>query len=337
MRYLLAAVLAATVVTAPVAADDITAAKSNSTIEFKDGDKLITRYHVGESVAKPYFWPLNAPGELTVTRGWPLVQGVAGETKDHVHQKSAWFCHGDVIPEGVEVKTRSADKRVVGVDFWSEAKGHGKIVCVRVGEPKSSDGATTVATMNEWRTADGVKILDEVRVVRVSKLQNGYLIALDLDLHASVCPITFGDTKEGSMGVRVADGFRTALKDGGTITSSEGKVVPPGTKGTLSVWGQVALWNDYSGKVGGDPAGVAVFAAADNPIPSAWHTRDYGLLAANPFGRDESGYPSQKGKRELVKLKKGEHLKLRYAIYAHTGDVETGNVAAAYKKFTEAK
>src|SRR5262245_43763924 len=83
---------------------------SESTLEFTIGDELVARYHKGPDVAKPYFWPLNAPGEIPITRGWPMQPGLPKETKDHVHQKSAWFCHGDVIPEGIELKVRSADK-----------------------------------------------------------------------------------------------------------------------------------------------------------------------------------------------------------------------------------
>src|SRR5438067_12928189 len=103
---------------------------SESTVEFSIGDEIVTRYHNGPDVAKPYLWPLNAPGGIPTTRGWPMQKGLKNETADHVHQKSAWFCHGDVIPEGLELKERSADKNVKGVDFWSEGKGHGTIVCV---------------------------------------------------------------------------------------------------------------------------------------------------------------------------------------------------------------
>lgn len=337
MRLLSAVVASAALSVSSAFADGITATKSKDTVEFKDGDKLVTRYHVGEPVAKPYFWPVHAPGEVPVTRPWPMVKGTPGETTDHVHQKSAWFCHGDVIPEGVELKTKSADKHVQGVDFWSETKGHGKMACVEVGDPKASEKGVSVPTKNEWRTADGDKILDEARTITVSRTKHGYLIALDIDLHASVCPITFGDTKEGSMGVRVPDSFRTSLATGGTVTAADGTATKPGAKDNLPVWGQLSGWNDYSGKVGDTAAGIAVFADAKNPHPSAWHTRAYGLMAANPFGREKSGYPSQKGKTDLVKLAKGDHLKLRYAIYTHTGDATSGGVAEAYKAFSDGK
>jgi len=318
----------------PAFADELTAKVSKDAITFHFGKELVTTYHTGATVAKPYFWPLNALGGVPVTRAWPMGKGVKGETTDHVHQKSAWFCHGDVIPVGMEVKVRSADKRVEGVDFWSEAKGHGVIACVEVGEPKAvSKTAVRVPTRNEWRTADGVKILDESRAITVTKLEAGYLIALDVVLTASACDIQFGDTKEGSMGVRVPDSFRTSLKDGGTVTSADGVKVAAGTKDNLPLWGKSADWHDYSGKVGDVAAGLAVFDAPTNKYRAYWHTRAYGLMAANPFARGKSGFPGQKGKTDLVTLKKGEELPLRYAIYAHTGDAKAGQVAQAYAGF----
>src|SRR5262245_8445604 len=68
-------------------------------IEFRNGKAVAGRYVIGPNVFKPYFWPLNAPGGQPLTRGWPMVEAGPLDEKDHVHQKSAWFCHGDVIPE----------------------------------------------------------------------------------------------------------------------------------------------------------------------------------------------------------------------------------------------
>ena len=80
------------------------------------------------------------------------------------------------------------------------------------------------------------------------------------------------------------------------------------------------------------PVGIAVFDHPDNPKAN-WHVRAYGLNAANPFGRDHSGFPSQKGNTNLVRIAKGSDLKLKYAVYAHTGDAKTGKVAEAYEVF----
>jgi hypothetical protein len=325
------------------AADPVSVTKADGQVlEFKAGSAVVAKYHAGDKVAKPYLYPVLAPNGAPVTRGWPMVEGLPDETKDHVHQKSAWFCHGDVIPEGIELKTKSANKADHGVDFWSESKDkdgkarHGRIVCVKVGEPKQvSPSHVAVETKNEWWSPDAQNILNETRTLHLVALPEGRLFVFDIDLHASVCPITFGDTKEGSFGVRVNDTIRLAGKDStGVVTPSSGSASKAPAKDNLPLWGQTADWNDYSGTIGGKAAGVAVFADPKNASPSAWHTRAYGLMAANPFGREHS-FPSMKGKTDLVKIEKGGHLKLRFGIYAHDGDAASGKVAEAFAAFAK--
>ena len=295
----------------------VTTNKTESTLDFSSGKELITRYHFGRDLAKPFFWPLHAPGEIAVTRGWPMLKGLPNEKTDHIHQKSAWFCHGDVIPEGLELTIRSGDKNVKGVDFWSEGKGHGNIVCTKVRDVVQVGTRTSITTINEWRAPDGTKILDEDRVIVVSDLGDVRLIILQINLHASVCPITFGDTKEGSMGVRVSDEFRLdAPKSDGVVTSADGTVSKAPAKDNLPLWGKRADWNDYSGSVNGKLVGIAIFDHPKNAARAAWHTRAYGLMAANPFAR--KSFPDAKG--ELVKLAKGETLKLQYGLLLHKGD-----------------
>jgi hypothetical protein len=248
---------------------------------------------------------------------------------DHPHQKSLWFCHGDVIPEGLDYTKHS--RNVAGVDFWAEGKGHGKIVCIEVGKPTSDDKHAALVTRNEWRTAEGQKILDERRTIRYYPLAPGAnLLVLDIDLHASVCPITFADTKEGSLGVRVREVLRVD-RGKGQLTNAEGK------SGEKGCWGLVSAWCDYSGPVDEKSiAGIAVFADPKNPIDTAWHARNYGLMAANPFGRDKHArFPSRKGNDTPVKLAKGEHLRLRYGVFVHTGDAKTGKVAENYDTFVK--
>src|SRR5262245_55248824 len=70
-------------------------------ITFTAGKDLVGKYHIAPTVAKPFMWPLHGPGGVPITRAWPVDPNVAGETKDHPHQKSVWFCHGDVIPQGI--------------------------------------------------------------------------------------------------------------------------------------------------------------------------------------------------------------------------------------------
>src|SRR5579883_2116723 len=154
-------------------ADDVSIVVEKDGIDFKTGSTVVAKYATAASVAKPYLYPVLAPNGVGVTRNWPVAKGLPGEaTTDHIHQKSVWFCHGDVIPEGIELKIKSANKGDKGVDFWSEAKDkdgtprHGTIKCVKVGEPKQiAKNHVSIETQNEWITPDGVKIMDEVRVI----------------------------------------------------------------------------------------------------------------------------------------------------------------------------
>jgi hypothetical protein len=298
-------------------------------VDFLAGGELVGTYHLGEEVAKPYLWPLNAPGGVTVTRGWPMTPKAPNGSADHPHQKSAWFCHGDIIPEGIEVKDKI--KGIVGADFWSEARGHGKIVCTKVGEPKLDKNHGVLQTHNEWRTADGIKLIDEDRTLHLYDLGKARLLVFDIDMVAAA-PLTFGDTKEGSFGVRVNDTIREEKGGNGKLENAEGKTGEP------AVWGRKSAWCDYSGTINGKQVGIAILDDPSNPYPACWHSRGYGLMAANPFGRAKSGFPAMKGSDEkLAKLAKGEHLKLRYGILVHTGDARAGEVAKHFETFAKQK
>src|SRR5437879_5043821 len=62
------------------------------------GGTEIATYYTDASWAKPFLWPLVAPNGLAVTRAWPIEPAVL-VSRDHVHQKSAWFTHGEVMLE----------------------------------------------------------------------------------------------------------------------------------------------------------------------------------------------------------------------------------------------
>jgi hypothetical protein len=331
-HYITLALLAAPLAFAPAAADSpgpvTVTVDGKNRIDFHCGSELAASYVTDPAQPKPFFWPLYAPGNLVVTRGWPIEKAEPGEKTDHPHHRSAWFCHGDVIPEGIELKHKI--KGVAGVDFWSETPGHGVIVCTRIDTPEQKGIHDRVVTTNEWRTADGQKVLDETRTLQLVNFGDARLFVIESDLFADVAPLTFGDTKEGSFGVRVRKSV-TEQYGKGTLTNAEGKTRE------REVWGRASAWCDYSGPVGEATAGIALFADPANPIPTCWHSRAYGLMAANPFGREKSGFPDERGKKDLVHLAKGEHLKLRYGMLLHAGNVSEGKVADYYRKFTELK
>src|SRR5207245_6705075 len=132
-------------------------------------------------------------------------------------------------------------------DFWSENPGRGQIACVGVESPARG----RVVTRNEWRTADGQKVLEEVRTISLSEHAGGHLIAVNCELTASVCPLIFGDTKEGSFGVRVSDQLLVRNREGkrpedgkrqeitnpkSVIRNAEGKTGEKECCGYVSAW-----------------------------------------------------------------------------------------------------
>lgn len=302
-------------------ADVKVTAEGKDSIRFDIDGKLFTRLHMGSTVAKPYLWPIVSSEGVFLTRAWPMEPaqtGSAEKTTDHKHQKSAWFCHGDIKAEGLETIKK---KGIEGVDFWSEDGAHGKI---KVAYIKLGNDFATLEL--DWLSADNKNILRETRTYRIAKGTDGQrLIVMETKLNAVEHNLTFEDTKEGSFGIRVRDIM--AEKGKGKLTSSEGKTREP------NIWGKVLDWVDYSGEVDGKVAGLTVMADPKNAFKSCWHARGYGLLAANPFGRAKSGFPAMRGNNDLVKLKSGESLKLRFAILVHPGDAESGKVAHGFEWF----
>jgi hypothetical protein len=311
---------------APAATESVAIEVRPDHVDFRAGKDLVTRYRIGPDLAKPYFWPVHGPGGVSLTRAWPMEEAPPGGSTDHVHQKSAWFCHGDIIPQGLELTAHIPG--IAGVDFWSEARGHGRIVCTKVGTPRLSGRHGRITTHNEWRTADGRKLLDEVRTIHLYDFGTTRLLVLDIDLEASAVPLTFADTKEGSMGVRINDRIR-AEGGKGKIENADGKT------GERQCWGRVSAWCDYSGPLDGRVVGLAMLDDPANRYPACWHVRGYGLMGANPFGRAKSGFPDMKGRTDLVKRAKGEHLKLRYGLLLHPGDAHAGRVAEYFDRFVK--
>ncbi|MBX7104381.1 MAG: PmoA family protein [Gemmataceae bacterium] len=293
---------------------------------FKVGSEIVTKLLARPSLSKPILHPLRLPGGPNLSRDWPIVDSTPGESRDHVHQKSAWLAHGDVVPEGVELTTRI--KGVRGIDFWSEVAGRGQIEVKSAEDPKIAPGQATLRLRAAWKSAEGRVVLDEVRTLTMVPVEAGLLIVVRTQLKASAVPVTFADTKEGFFAVRVSDKLCVSKNPESVISLSTG------VRGAAACWGIKADWCDYSGSIDGKPVGLAIFDDPKNRSRACWHVRETGLMAANPFGRAASGFPAQKQSPEpLVRLAAGEELSLRYACYLHNGDAAVGRVSEVFRQF----
>jgi len=287
---------------------EVTARRSPGGVLVEIDGQPFTEYLV-RSGAKPILWPIVGPTGKPMTRAYPMGEA-PNETKDHVHQRSLWFTHGEVS----------------GANFWAETPKHGTIVHRRFVEIESGKEATVVAE-NDWVGPDNTKILADLRKLKFGAGPDVRWIDFDITLKASYGPVQFGDTKEGTFGVRVAETMRVDAKTGGRIINSLGQT-------DQAAWGRQAAWVDYHGPVGGQTVGIAIMNHPSSfRFPTFWHVRTYGLFAANPFGR--KGFPDG-GKRDgSYTLPEGQSIALRYRVWLHQGDEKRGRVAEAYSSYAE--
>ena len=270
--------------------------------------KLFTEYRFKDA-QRPYFYPVIGPTGVPVIRHWPMGDG-PNEAHDHPHHKSLWYTHGDVN----------------GVDFWADGDSKGRIVHDKFLEVRSGREVGVIKQQNKWVTADGKVVCTDTRTHRFYNRPEGQVMDLDVTIHASHGKVTMGDTKEGSMAIRLTPTMRLKGKVGrGHIINSEGV-----TDG--KTWGKRAAWCDYYGPVEGDVVGVAIFDHPKNPKhPTWWHVRDYGLFAANPFGvHNFENKPAGTGN---IEIPAGESLTWRYRFYFHKGDEKEGKVAEHYRAY----
>src|SRR5262249_29303703 len=148
------------------------------------------------------------------------------------------------------------------------------------------------------------------RAVTFYRTRDVRIIDFDFTIEAASGPVTFGDTKEGMFGLRVASSMDVKNKQGGKITNAEGVT-------DLKAWGKASPWVDYVGPVKGQTVGIAILNHPDSfRFRTTWHVRDYGLFAANPFGWKDFGRPD----RGDYTLPAGEMLRFAYRVILHKGD-----------------
>lgn len=262
------------------------------------------------NVTRPFFYPIYGPSGASMTRNYPMKE-VPDEDKDHVHHKGLWYTQGDVN----------------GHDFWAEGKNSGKTVHEKIIDIKSGGKTGSIKTLNKLVALDGTVVCTDERTFRITGDSQGRILDFEITIHASNGPVTFGDTKEGTMAIRVAETMRVKGKVGkGHIVNSEG--VRDG-----ETWGKRAKWCDYYGPVEGKTVGVAMFDHPQNPRhPTWWHVRDYGLFAANPFGIHDFEKLADKTKGNWV-LPAGQSATFRYRFYFHEGDEKQGKIADRYEDY----
>ncbi len=271
--------------------------------------------------AAPYLYPVIGPNGENITRHYPMMDGVPGESQDHPHHRSIRFSH----------------RGINEYSFWapdSDKEKRATIVLEKVEQILSGEDSGVLIIWNKW-LGDGKLILRERLRLAFTPLPNHeMLFDYDTTLKADgEEAVTFKDEKDGGLGVRVASTMvvtnRKTKTGNGTILNSRGDK-------NAEAWGKRAEWADYYGPdATGKTVGIAIFDHPSNlRYPTHWHARTYGLITANRFGKGffEAKSGAKKGDGAYT-IAKGEEITLRHRIFLHHGDSKTAKVAEHYKAY----
>ena len=268
-----------------------------------DGKPFATYVFHDQDISRPYFAHVFAATGQQVTRNHPPQ---ADDAQDHAtFHPGIWLAFGDLS----------------GQDYWRL-----KATVVHDGfveQPRGSAGRGHFTVRNRYLATDSADtICTETCRYDILVRPMGTLLIWDSRFTASHGDIHFGDQEEMGLGLRVATPL--TVTHGGEILDSEGR------RNGDQVWGHQADWCDYSGVIGGDRVGMTLMPDPTNFRRSWYHARDYGFVAANPFGVKAF----TRGEASKVTVKAGETLRLRFAVLVHSCPPGTStDLSAAYRDF----
>ena len=288
-------------------------------------DRLFARF-IADRYDKPVFYPIATPNGVNVTRSWPLETDSdgkpikAGIADDHPHHKSLWFAH-----------------EINGLDFWTEKDGTILNDELRIEENR-------LLVESNWTAKDGTVVCQDDTVYKFgqteidqeikghAQLSRANWIDAEIKIHASDADIKFKDTKEGFFAIRTHPDLRLTPDPKRGVKQVFGHAVNSAKQTDKALWGQIAKWVMYYGPVQGSPVSILM---CDHPSnfrhPTTWHARDYGLVAANPFGlHDFLGKPAGSG---AVTIARGQSLTLRYRVYFADGILDVDDAEKLFARF----
>jgi len=285
--------------------------------------KLFTSYIWPDNVMKPVLYPVVTASGKEVTRGFPM-NPRAGERVDHPHHVGIWFNYGDVNK----------------LDFWNNSEAipankkseYGTIRHKSIEKQQGGKGHGLLVVNASWVAPDGKELLAEKTELSFSNQGSTRIIDRVTTLTAVGETVSMADNKEGVYAIRVARQLELPSKDEVIMTDAKGiptKVKSMSNEGVTgsyrssegikddAVWATRGRWMDLNGTIEGDKIAIVI---CDHPknvgYPTYWHSRGYGLYAANPLGWSVFS----KGKETLnYSIPAGKSVTFKYRMVIHNG------------------
>jgi len=309
-------------------------------VEVYCGEELFTTYRHDKDLEKPVLFPVNAPGAITLTRGFPLEPRVK-ERIDHPHHVGLWFNFGDVN----------------GFDFWNNSQAvpeerhehYGRIIHREILEATSVKNRGVLKVSMDWLAPDNEqaeKLLEEETTFQFMARDSIRVIDRITRLTAVSDSVVFTDNKEGMLAIRVDRAFEHPAESPLFLTDAFGNpslvktmdnegvkgwyLNSEGDQGT-EAWGKNARWVKLSGEKQGQNCSMVLMDHPDNlNYPACWHARGYGLFSINNLGRRV--YNAELDRFQLT-LQKGQSIVFRHRFVSAAMDLDEAQIEALYQDF----
>lgn len=260
-----------------------------------------------EKIGRPYCAHLLAPSGVPLSRRHPPLKGQ--DATDHAnYHPGLWLAFGDIS----------------GHDYWRlkarvEHTGF-------VSAPDSGKGWAKFVVRNRYMSSDGRSVVchEEFRFA-LSVRTSGYLLLWESLFTPADKMVLFGDQEEMGLAVRLSTPL--TVTRGGRIVDSQSRVNGAG------VWGKQSAWCDYHGRVGDQLVGITLMPHPGNFRESWFHARDYGLLAANPFGSQALGG----GDKNALQVTAESPLTLRWGLLLHSRLADAGRQLESVESIVAAR
>jgi len=271
---------------------DLTYKAGDGFVDVLKGDVTIARY-VYKDVQVPFVYPLSATGGPSITMDCgskDLAKDELSRLCDSPASRSFWVGLG----------------KIGGVDFWNPGSRNGRVVQTDLAFDSVTPDYWNIHANYEYRNARGKKICSEERRYAFHSYEGGILVSLAVIISADVSDLTYSDSADGFVGVKMVPGKPV-------ITNSEGRT-------GMACRGQRATWVDYTVEMEDRKCGITMFDLPINPnYPAFWNVSEKGLLAANPFGG--FALTGDAKNDSTLKVDLGGTLLFAYVLYLHEGAV----------------
>ncbi len=225
-----------------------------------NGNEFATYLYRHKELTRPGWVHVYSPGGVRLTRNFPPRPDEDRGAADHK------FMH-----PGIWISFGHLD----GEDYWRLASRTRHVEFAE--EPYVRPGRAGFTVRNHYLRRDGQSVVcEELTKYTLITTPDGVTMLVDASFKSDDHDFYFGDQEESGLAVRMESKLRVQ-NGSGTILNSHGQ------KNGANTWGKEASWVDYSGITAGRRVGVLVVPSPHNARRCWMHTRDYGLVVANPF------------------------------------------------------